>query len=98
VPLGFPVCFRYFNDLNVYKAIQRHKQLSSLMSIANPNAAKYLYTCPPKYLITDQPTTCPTCGTRTNVIADFLHTIQQLSIQECLNTQCKHVFFEVEDE
>jgi hypothetical protein len=27
-----------------------------------------------------------------------LHTIQKLSVQECLNTQCKHVFFEVEDE
>jgi hypothetical protein len=53
---------------------------------------------PPQYLITDQPTTCRICGTRTDVVADFLHTIQKLSVQECLNTQCKHVFFEVEDE
>jgi hypothetical protein len=53
---------------------------------------------PPKYLITDQPTTCPVCGTRTDVVADFLHTFQKLSVQACLNTQCKHVFFEVEDE
>nr|WP_184551052.1 hypothetical protein [Mucilaginibacter sp. FT3.2]MBB6235359.1 hypothetical protein [Mucilaginibacter sp. FT3.2] len=51
----------------------------------------------PKYLITDQPSTCPICGTRTDIVADFLHTAQKLSINECLNTQCKHVFFEVED-
>jgi hypothetical protein len=49
------------------------------------------------YLISDQPTTCPTCGTRTDIISDFLHTNLQLSINQCLNTQCKHVFFEVEE-
>ncbi|WP_262713509.1 hypothetical protein [Mucilaginibacter ginsenosidivorax] len=27
----------------------------------------------PKYLITDQPTTCPICGTRTDVVADFVY-------------------------
>jgi hypothetical protein len=48
-------------------------------------------------LTTDQPTTYPIRGTRTDIISSFLHTILQLSINECLNTQCKHVFFEVED-
>ncbi|MDB5015398.1 MAG: hypothetical protein JWQ84_230 [Mucilaginibacter sp.] len=50
------------------------------------------------YLMTDQPTTCPVCGTRTEIISDFYHTLLQLQINECLNGNCKHVFFEVEDQ
>jgi hypothetical protein len=48
------------------------------------------------YLITDQPTTCPICGARTDVIANFYHTKLQMLINECLNTRCKHVFLEGE--
>jgi hypothetical protein len=44
----------------------------------------------------DQPTTCPICGARTDIISDFHHTNLQLLINECLNTHCKHVFLEVE--
>ncbi len=49
------------------------------------------------YLITDQPTTCPTCGTRTDIISNFYHTNLRLFVNECLNINCKHVFLEVED-
>jgi len=48
------------------------------------------------YLITDQPTTCPICGARTDMIFNFHHTNLKLLINECLNFQCKHVFLEVE--
>jgi hypothetical protein len=48
-------------------------------------------------LMTDQPTTCPICGVRTDIISDFWHTNQQYLISECLNIQCKHVILEVED-
>lgn len=44
----------------------------------------------------DQPITYPYCGARTDIIADFYHTISLLFIHECLNSECKHVFFEVE--
>jgi hypothetical protein len=48
------------------------------------------------YLMTSQPTTCPKCGARTDVIADFYHTKLYALINECLNIDCKHVFLEVE--
>jgi hypothetical protein len=49
------------------------------------------------YLITDQPTTCPICGARTDIISSFFHTLLQLDVNECLDTRCKYVFFEVEE-
>jgi hypothetical protein len=48
------------------------------------------------YIVNDQPTTCPICGARTDIISSFFHTLLQLNINECLNSECKHVFFEVE--
>ena len=48
------------------------------------------------YLLTDQPTTCPICGTRTEMLADFLHTSNLLVVERCLNSRCKYVFLEVE--
>jgi len=48
------------------------------------------------YLITDQPTTCPICGARTDIAGNFYHTNLRLFVNECLNINCKHVFLEVE--
>ena len=50
------------------------------------------------YLMNDQPTTCPFCGARTDIISDFYHTNLKLFINECLDIKCKHVFLEVEPE
>lgn len=50
----------------------------------------------PYHLITDQPTTCPICGARANILSDFYHTLSLLFICECLDSECKHVFFEIE--
>ena len=49
------------------------------------------------YLITDQPSTCPICGARTDIILSFSQAKMNASIQECLDTHCKHVFIEAED-
>ena len=49
-------------------------------------------------LMADQPTTCPICGVRTDIIADFYYTNLKLFVNECLNVRCKHVFLEVEPE
>lgn len=48
------------------------------------------------YLMNDQPMICPFCDARTDIIAGFYHTISLLFVHECLNNECKHVFFEVE--
>jgi len=45
----------------------------------------------------DQPTTCPICGARADIISGFFHTLLRLGINECLNANCKHVFLEVEN-
>ena len=44
----------------------------------------------------EQPTTCPVCGVRTEIISDFSHTLLKLGINECLANSCKYVFLEVE--
>lgn len=49
------------------------------------------------YLITDQPTTSPICGASTDIISGFYHTSAKLHINQCMDSQCKYVFFE-EDE
>jgi hypothetical protein len=51
---------------------------------------------PDFYLMTDQPTTCPICGVRTEIYGSFIHTNLNMQIIECLNYRCKHVFLEVE--
>jgi len=50
------------------------------------------------YLMTDQPTTCPLCGVRSDIIADLYHTNLKLMVNECLNINCKHLFSEVEEQ
>ena len=49
-------------------------------------------------LMTDQPTTCPFCGARTDIISDLYHTNLKLQINECLDVSCKHVFLEIDEQ
>jgi len=42
------------------------------------------------FTYTDQPTTCPTCGSRTEIIFDLYKSIHQTQIHQCLN--CKQEF------
>ena len=49
------------------------------------------------HLTTDQPTTCPICGARTDIIGDFWHTKMQYFVSECMDYRCKHVILEAED-
>jgi hypothetical protein len=48
------------------------------------------------YFLFDQPTTCPICGARSEIVGDFYHTRLLLCVNECLNINCKRVFLEVE--
>jgi len=47
--------------------------------------------------MSEQPTQCPICLTRTDLVADFAHTNFKGKIEECLNWECKYLFIEQED-
>ena len=51
-----------------------------------------------RFLMNDQPFTCPYCGTRCEEIADFHHTNSKLFVQQCLNEKCGFISTEEEDE
>ncbi len=43
---------------------------------------------------TDQPTTCPKCGNRTEILLDLSHTLNETQLHECLSVNCKKIFVE----
>lgn len=43
---------------------------------------------------TDQPTTCPHCGARTEIIFDLSHIPSRLQIHVCLSQYCLYEFVE----
>jgi hypothetical protein len=49
------------------------------------------------YLMGDQPTTCPICGARTDILGSVYYTDMEVFINECLSNECKYIFCEVED-
>ena len=60
----------------------------------------YLYLMPNTtdfYLMSDQPTTCPICGARTDWMGDFLHTNLKMIVHGCFNPKCMHRFLEVDE-
>jgi hypothetical protein len=46
----------------------------------------------------EQPTTCPKCGARTEILFDLGHSINVTQIHECLNTLCGNIFVAVSDD
>lgn len=50
------------------------------------------------FLMNDQPFICPYFGTRCNEIANLYHTNAKAIVEQCLNTQCGFVCYELEDE
>ena len=49
------------------------------------------------FIRTEQPTTCPFCGNRTEILLDLSHTLEQTQIHKCLSNGYKHIFVEVID-
>lgn len=43
-------------------------------------------------LANDQPQTCPSCGLRTEILADFIHTASQTQIHLCPGKDCGSEF------
>ncbi len=46
------------------------------------------------FIRTDQPTCCPQCGSRTEIVSDFTHINSQLQIHFCVNPSCLSLFVE----
>ena len=44
------------------------------------------------YIYSDQPTTCPKCGSRTEIILDLSHTNGQTQIHKCPFETCEFEF------
>lgn len=49
------------------------------------------------FIRTDQPTTCPKCGNRTDIILDLSHIMNELQIHQCLSNHCNNIFVEEKD-
>jgi C4-type Zn-finger protein len=49
------------------------------------------------FIRTDQPTTCPSCGTRTVIVMDLIDSPYQTQIHKCLSINCGFEFIEEED-
>lgn len=45
-----------------------------------------------QFLASDQPQTCPYCGLRTEILADFSHTESKTQIHQCPNEGCGFQF------
>lgn len=50
---------------------------------------------PNMFLVGDQPTTCPYCGARTEILLDFSHTINQVMVHKCMDRNCGFEFVEI---
>ncbi len=44
------------------------------------------------YIYSEQPTTCPRCSGRTEIISDFSHIKDVIQIHKCLNPSCREEF------
>lgn len=44
------------------------------------------------YLFSDQPTTCPQCGVRTEIIADHFDSLAKTQEHRCLSVDCGFEF------
>jgi len=51
----------------------------------------------PVFLISDQPTTCPLCGWRSEMVHEFPWLVSKLQINHCLSAGCGY-WFVVEEE
>ena len=44
------------------------------------------------YIMNDQPTTCPKCGSRTELILDLCDTVEKTQYHLCMTVNCKYKF------
>ena len=44
------------------------------------------------FIYSEQPTTCPNCGTRTEITLEFLESPEQTQYHKCLSKDCNFEF------
>lgn len=44
------------------------------------------------FVYSDQPTTCPKCLRRSDIILNLSHTLRQYQVHKCLNNSCGNEF------
>jgi hypothetical protein len=44
------------------------------------------------YIYTDQPTTCPVCGSRTEITIDLNDSLEQTQHHRCFSSDCNYEF------
>jgi hypothetical protein len=44
------------------------------------------------YIVSDQPATCPKCGSRTEITLDLFNTLEQTQHHKCLSSNCSFEF------
>ena len=49
------------------------------------------------YIMGDQPTTCPICGVRTEIIQEFLDAPEMTQYHQCLSDNCQYTFTVMEN-
>lgn len=52
----------------------------------------------PVFLFSDQPTTCPSCGNRTEILLEEIHKKQAIQFHRCLSKECEFEFKMEEEE
>ncbi len=50
------------------------------------------------YIYSDQPTTCPKCGARSEIILNFAHTHNKTEVHLCADKSCNYQFVMQYDE
>lgn len=52
---------------------------------------------PEIFLFSDQPTTCPKCGLRTEIILDLIKSLEKTQLHKCPSPKCGFEFLKQED-
>lgn len=50
------------------------------------------------YIYSDQPVTCPRCGTRSEVLLNLSHTIDKTEVHLCIQANCGYEFVMMDDD
>ncbi len=56
-----------------------------------------MYNLNDVYLFSDQPTTCPICSSRTEIVLSLSDTIEQTQFHKCNDKSCQYEFVIQED-
>ncbi len=74
-----------------------HSPLTYIKNVVIFNALKGQMLYIDIYISGDQPTTCPKCGTRTEIIFELPNSVEKTQLHKCLTIKCSFIFIVEED-